>query len=384
MTEGRSPAVEFLARAFKSYYFRHVESIEVPQEIERREFGYLNFEGAMVRHLTFPGEGELKAAMVRESPRSAYCSVAYYDSPGLPMEEKGYRSADLAFDIDSDDLNLPCTVEHDFSFCGNCGKPFKTEGEACPNCNSANVSAVHWVCEKCLGAAKEEGIKLVDFLELDFGVSPEQIGVYFSGNRGYHLSVVGSRYDKLDQRGRSEMVEYMEGKGFTVRQMGLLPRRTAAELAPRVPTPNEPGWRGRVAGVISRTEGLGSQEALAHAFVDQPERIDSLLEKAVDLVGVKLDAGVTIDIHRVFRMGGTLHDKSGLLKKRYRSLEEADPLSDAIAFGSEPVRVSVRYSPRFWLLGSSYGPYDRAIVDLPMYAAVYLVAKGLALPAAGE
>jgi DNA primase small subunit len=366
---------------FKSYYFRHVESVEVPEEIGRREFGYLNFDGAMVRHLTFLNEGELKAAMVKESPRSAYCSVAYYDSPALPMEEKGYRRADLAFDIDSDDLNLPCTAEHDFSICGNCGRPFKAGGESCPACSSANVSVVRWVCEKCLGRAREEGAKLVDFLELDFGMSPEEVRVYFSGNRGFHISAVGSKYENLDQRGRSEMVEYLEGKGFTLRQMGLLPRRTADELASKVPTPDEPGWRGRVSAAMERMEGSASREVLAQAFMNQPERIDSLVNKAVEFVGVKLDAGVTIDIHRVFRMGGTLHDKSGLLKKRYRSLDDADPLTDGVAFGSEQVQVYVNYSPRFWLLGNSFGPYDRATVDLPMYAAVYLLAKGLAQPA---
>jgi len=381
VTEGRASPVDFLSRAYKAYYFRHVESVEVPEEIGRREFGYLSFEDAMVRHLTFPNEGEFKAMMVRESPRSAYCSVACYDSPDLPMEEKGLRKADLAFDIDSDDLELPCTAEHDFSLCSNCGKPFKVGGEKCPLCGSSSVSSIHWVCEKCLSGAREEAIKLVDFLQLDFGISSGEIRVYFSGNRGYHLSVVGSEYETLGQRGRSEMVEYISGKGFTARQMSLVPKRTAAELYPRMPTPEEPGWRGRVAATLAKMEGGASREELARAYVEQPERIEGLVQKAVGLSAAKVDAGVTIDTHRVFRMGETLHDKSGLLKKRYARLDGADPLADAVAFGSEPVRVSVSYSPRFWLLGSSFGPYDKARVELPTYAAVYLAAKGLAVPA---
>jgi DNA primase small subunit len=380
LTEGRSSAVEFLSRAYKSYYFRHVESVEVPEEMERREFGYLNFEEAMVRHLTFPTAGEFKAMMVRESPRSAYCSVGYYDSPDLPMEEKGLRKADLAFDIDSDDLDLPCTSEHDFSLCGSCGKPFRTGGEKCPLCGSSTVSPIHWVCDKCLSGAHEEAVKLVDFLELDFGMSPSEVRVYFSGNRGFHVSVVGSKYETLDQRGRSEMVEYMAGKGFTARQMGLISKRTAADLYPRLPTPEEPGWRGRVAAMLAKME-VGSREDLARAYAEQPERIEGLVEKAIGMCAARVDAGVTIDTHRVFRMGETLHDKSGLLKKRYDRLDGADPLVDAVAFGSEPTRVSVGYSPRFWLLGASFGPYDRARIELPTYAAVYLVAKGLAEPA---
>jgi DNA primase small subunit len=380
LTEGRGPAADFLARAYKAYYFRHVESVEVPEEIGDREFGYLNFDDAMVRHLTFPNEGELKAMMVRESPRSAYCSVAYYDAPELPMEEKGYRKADLAFDIDSGDLNLPCTTEHDFSLCGNCGRPFRTGGESCPLCGSVNVSSVHLACEKCLTGAKEEAIKLVNVLQLDFGVAPGEIRAYFSGNRGYHLSVVGSKYENLDQRGRSEMVEYMAGRGLTARQLGLMPRRSVVELVSKVPSPEEPGWRGRVAAALEETEGTGTREALAKAFTEQPERMEGLVKEAVDRISVKLDAGVTIDTHRVFRMGQTLHDKSGLLKKRYWDLDSADPLVDAVAFGSEPVRVQVTHSPRFWLLGSSLGPYEKASVELPTYGAVYLMAKGLAEP----
>ncbi len=211
--ERRNPSADFLAKAFKSYYFHHVESVEIPEEIPRREFGYLNFDGEMVRHLTFPSKGEFKAVMVRESPRSAYCSVAYYDFPNLPMEEKGFKKADLAFDIDSDDLNLPCTAEHDFSICGSCKKPSKTGGDKCPHCGSAEVSNIHWVCEKCLGAAKEEGIKLVDFLESDFGVAQDEIGVYFSGNRGFHVSVVGSKYEGLDQRGGRRWSSTSRGRG---------------------------------------------------------------------------------------------------------------------------------------------------------------------------
>ncbi|HVP23720.1 MAG TPA: DNA primase small subunit domain-containing protein [Conexivisphaerales archaeon] len=382
--EAHDPALEFLSKAFRSYYFRHVESVEIPEDMRRREFGYLNFEGAMVRHLTFPNEGEFKAMMVREAPRSAYCSVAYYDSPGLAMEEKGYRKADLAFDIDSGDLNLPCTEKHDFYICGSCGEPFRIKADKCPRCGSSDVAAVHFACDRCLGAAKEEAVKLVDFLELDFGVGPGQTAVYFSGNRGFHVSVVGSKYETVDQRGRAEMVEYVEGKGFGLKQVGLLPRRTAEELAPKLPLVGERGWRGRVASVVYGVEGLGSQEALARAFVEQPDRIGSLVTKAIEEAGVKLDEGVTIDTHRVFRMGGTLHDKSGLLKKRYASLDGANPLDDAVAFGGEPVRVNVKYSPEFRLLGTSFGPYEKESLELPMYAAVYLAAKGLAVPGRGK
>jgi DNA primase small subunit len=128
-------------------------------------------------------------------------------------------------------------------------------------------------------------------------------------------------------------------------------------------------------------EGGASREEVAKAFAEHPDRMESLVQKAVDSASAKVDAGVTIDTHRVFRMGETLHDKSGLLKKRYDRLDATDPLVDAVAFGSEPVRVSVGYSPRFWILGSAFGPYDKVQIEVPTYAAVYLMAKGLAKPA---
>lgn len=100
------------------------------------------------------------------------------------------------------------------------------------------------------------------------------------------------------------MVEYLEGKGFGARQLGLLPRRTADELVSKVATPEEPGWRGRVAKAMMTLEGVGSREALVQLYVQQPERVDSLLKKAVELMGARVDGGVTIDTHRVFRMEG--------------------------------------------------------------------------------
>jgi DNA primase small subunit len=378
MAEGKMTSKEFLTKAFRGYYFRRIGSVEAPEEIASREFGYLNFDDVMIRHISFQNEGELKAMLFKETPRSAYCSVAYYDSPSLSMDEKGYRKADLAFDIDSDDLNLSCTEEHDFRICSSCGKPFKKGGDSCPSCGSSQVSTVHWACDKCLTAAKEEAQKLVDFLELDLGVLPSDIRVHFSGNRGYHLSVVGSKYETIDQRGRSEIVEYIAGKGLTSKQLGLMLRRPASEILQRLPFPEEPGWRGRVAGAFGKIQGMESREAVAKALAEHPEAAEGLVGKAVEMTGVRVDAGVTIDIHRVFRMGGTLHDKSGLIKKRYQRLEEADPMTDAVGLGGEPVKVSILYSPRFNLLGSGFGPYEAAHEVLPTYAAAYLMAKGLA------
>jgi len=87
---------------------------------------------------------------------------------------------------------------------------------------------------------------------------------------------------------------------------------------------------------------------------------------------------VTTDIHRVFRMPGTLHGSTGLLKMKVKSLDRFKPLSDPVVLGSTRVKVTVKYSPQFTLNGERLGPFKSESVSIPAYAAVYLLARGLA------
>ena len=42
----------------------------------------------------------------------------------LPMNEKDWKEADLIFDIDAKDLNLPCRESHTISICNECNRSF--------------------------------------------------------------------------------------------------------------------------------------------------------------------------------------------------------------------------------------------------------------------
>ena len=79
----------------------------------------------------------------------------------------------------------------------------------------------------------------MEFLESDFGVSGSQIKVYFSGNAGYHVEVIDNGLDSLDQHGRAEISDYLTGQGAMVAVY------KSAKLSP-----NDPGWRGRVARYV--------------------------------------------------------------------------------------------------------------------------------------
>src|SRR2546426_1145649 len=277
--------IRFLKATYKEHYFRDSDRIEFPSKIEEREFGYMPFGGGMVRHLTFRSAGEAVAEIVRQAPSSVYCSNALYDSPSLPMEEKGWKGAELIFDIDASDISTPCKREHDVWFCHDCiSKGRLPKPQRCPNCAQANIEEIHNVCEVCLDAAKDHAARLIRLLTEDFSVQPSAITTYFSGNRGYHLHVHDSR----------------------------------------------------------------------------------------------VDPSVTTDIHRVFRMPGTLHGSTGLLKMKVKSLDRFEPLSDPVVLGSARVKVSVKYSPQFKLNGEKLGPFKSESVSIPTYAAVYLLARGLA------
>ena len=102
-----------------------------------------------------------------------------------------------------------------------------------------------------------------------------------------------------------------------------------------------------------------------------------LAEQVVLVNAALIDESVTTDIHRVFRMAGTLHGNSGLMKKRVESLERFDPQIEPVVLSGEDVRVHVYYSPEFNLNGMKFGPYNSSTVQIPIYAAVFLLARGL-------
>jgi DNA primase small subunit len=96
-------------------------------------------------------------------------------------------------------------------------------------------------------------------------------------------------------------------------------------------------------------------------------------------LGVRIDPQVTMDVHRIFRMPGTINSKSGLVKMRCSDLESFDPLDESCLLGDNEVKVNtkVRSQINFKLKGQSFRIKENNL-KLPLFAAVYLVCKGLA------
>jgi DNA primase small subunit len=342
----------FLRRTYREHYFKHHDDVEVPTMIQNREFGYIPFGKRMTRHLSYSSPGELAADLVKQAPSSVFCSNAVYSNPTLAMDEKGWRGAELIFDIDASSIPTGCMHKHSYWTCKACGKVIRSaeRPQCCPKCEGTSTAQLHWSCAECLGATKDHVSRLIGFLTRDFGVPSAGIRVYFSGNRGYHLHVEDERFEGMDQSARAEIANYVKGTGL-VRPQG-------SSSAP-VGATGRGGWLERTATPASK---------------NQPQR----LEQVIGALGSRIDESVTTDIHRIFRMPGTLHGSSGLLKMRVHDLEGFRPDYDPVVLGDEEVTLSVQGSPAFSLRGRTFGPYSSEEPELPTYAATYLMTKGLA------
>jgi DNA primase small subunit len=233
---------------FKEYYFKHIEQIEPPTRMAEREFGYMTFDRAMIRHLAIKSAGELRSLILKEAPNSVYYSTSFYNDPSLQMHEKGWNGGELVFDIDADTLASPCRQKHDKWICRECGyQELGVKPEKCPNCKGKRLHELNIACEVCLDAAKKEALNLLDILTEDFGLSRREIEVFFSGSMGYHISVTNPVFEAADQAARNEIVDYVSGHSLLITSLGITKKLTHDELTQKLPSPSDKGWRGRVA-----------------------------------------------------------------------------------------------------------------------------------------
>ena len=202
---------------------------------------------------------------------------------------------------------------------------------------------------------------MISFLTDDFGVEPGAIRVYFSGNRGYHLHVFDKRFDLLDPQARAEIAEYMKASSLPANQT------IASTLRRRPPSsPQGAGWTRRITGYVgARRE-------------DYPGTLQKLISEAISSQRALIDSSVTTDIHRVFRLAGTLHGETGMSKTRVESIDRFDPQEDPVVLSDRLVRVQVAFFPRFRLRHRDFGPFEEPeSVELPTFAAVSILTRGL-------
>jgi DNA primase small subunit len=353
--------ISFLRQAYREYYFRRADFIEFPNDLYSREFGYIPFGGGMVRHLSFRSRGEAVAEILKQSPSSVYCSNAKYESPTAPIEEKGWLGAELIFDIDATDIPTPCKRGHDLWYCEKC----RSSGRLprLPKCSKCGgpTAEFHGTCDTCLTAAMAHVLRVIDFLTEDFGVPREAVKLYFSGNRGYHLHISDERFYLLDQLARAEVADYVRGASLPPNQtIASTFRRRSADAGPQ-----GGGWTRRIMRYVEvKREGYQGT-------------LQRLISDAISSQRALVDSSVTTDVHRVFRLAGTLHGNTGMCKIRVESVDRFDPQRDPVVLSSKPVAVKVDFYPRFRVNGVEFGPFRSQMAELPAYAAVSILTRGL-------
>ena len=398
---------DFVYQKFCEYYRDPATVIPSPIFAEQREFGYLMFkERFMVRHRRFSGISGLRAALSQTIPSDVYHSVAYYENPDFDMDKKGWLGADLVFDIDADHIPTACNKIHDEFTCAKCG--FCGRGltpEECPACGGTKFEVKTWPCELCIQSARDEAAKLLDMLGNDFGFAQDELHVFFSGHRGYHVHVETEAVRSMDAMARKEIVDYVTGLGLSVLDRDASEKR-GKKTAKKFNLHNF-GWNRRLKMgmqnfILNATKEdlreiglrnaalLNSKDAVVARCINEGrwESINGvsvqtwlrLAEHVRDLQSSKIDTVVTTDIHRLIRMNGTLHGKTGLKKVEFpaEKLADFDPFAGAVAFKKGEVKVCVSDAPEFKMSGRTLGPYKNETKELPTAAAVMLICKGRA------
>jgi DNA primase small subunit len=400
---------DFVSRKFHEFYADPSNHVPAPTAIQQREFAFLLLkERMMVRHRSVSSLNGLRKLLCDLEPSDVYHSCAYYEYPEADMDKKGWLGADLVFDIDADHIPTSCDKIHDEWTCGKCG--FSGKGitpENCPVCNGQKFDAKTWPCERCVGSTKEKTAKLIDMLETDFGFSESEIRVFFSGHRGYHVHVETEAVRTLDAIARKEIVDYVYGlglAGFDDRPVEKRRRKSGT----RVFSLHDFGWNKRIKrgmqkfilnatkedlnniGIKRAEPILQNKEAIAKRYIEEnrwtsakgigTETWKKIALHVKNLEAANIDTVVTTDIHRLIRMNGTLHGKTGLKKVEFpvNRLEGFDPFKEALAFKKGTAKVIVSSAPEFRLGEDTFGPFTNEKVELPTAAAILLICKGRA------
>ena len=365
--------LKFLEESFKQYYFDHFDLIHVPDRSNEREYGYKKFNSGMIRHLSLKTDKDLHLMLMTNLPSDVFCSNGYYSFPNLPMTEKDWKEADLIFDIDAKDLELSCRKDHTCMKCASCAEISLVQ-DACPKCKSNKLDLISLPCQNCISGVKKEVLNLVKILTSDLQIDDKNIRISFSGNEGFHVYVTNSSYNQLGSNERRDLIDYVKFQNAIPERFGFPKNKPSRSSFPDL---GDSGWSGRVAKDLFGSKSKRSK-TITKVISDGRVAYQQRLEEMKNSIGVKIDSNVTSDIHRIFRLEGSLNSKSGLVKLVCEDIEKFNPYTEACLIDDKPVEISVNLPIKFRLKNTDFGPYANEKISVPRYAAVYMICKGIA------
>lgn len=382
-----------ILREFENYYEN--AKVHLPPRFTTREYGFMFFDKEYVsRHIKFSREIDVRGFLIKKVPSHAYYSTAYYKVPDASsMDEKGWLGADLVFDLDAD--HVPSSKDKTY--------------------------------EQMLEIIKKELKKLInDFLISDFGLNENAINIFFSGGRGYHVHIRREDFISLKSKERREIVSYIRGSGLT--RADLFSERIKnkkGEKSISFNSDSEYGWSGKftklskiyLKSLLSDYES-GNIEIIKDQFQKDSELVDPALRElfedsgkkiktiintnSFDLLSYKtakllsdllenkvfsnmkgeIDEPVTIDIHRLIRLPGSLHGKTGFVvtNVKYKNLDDFEPLREAIApvFLNRYMKIKMIQPLQIKINDELFDLKYSEIVDAPLYLAIFCVLRNIA------
>ncbi|MFW6321114.1 MAG: DNA primase small subunit PriS [Halohasta sp.] len=373
---------EFLRERFGDYY--RASTVALPPASNEREWGHIPWTPGtgttMVRHQSQLDLGDVDDFLAREAPRHAYFSAARYTDPSAStMSQKGWRGADLVFDLDADHL---------------------------PGVDPAETTYA-----EMLSACKDALYRLLEFIEEDFGF--EDVEIVFSGGRGYHVHVRDESIQDLDSDARREIVDYVLAEGLDTD--GLI-RTVSPGATNRRMLKTEGGWGRRVhrellsitdeltsldeseaTARLKEIDGIGDKSAatILTALAKNPDAIRTgnmeaggpgirkftkeVIAEVTETETAPIDEPVTTDTHRLIRLPKTLHGGSGLVVRPIdrEDLDEFAPLVDAIPEAFRDGEVTIRVDePRRIELDGDITKLEPGVHTVATYVGVFLMARG--------
>jgi len=349
-----------------------------PSEVSRREFGFGFQKKIDYRHKAFNGCEALRDFLVRETPRYVSCSAAYYDLPGArPMERKGYRGADLVFDLDT-------SYAHELH------------------------EHLELVCPYCLNRVKQDAQQLVEeFLVKDFGLSSQEIWVNYSGSKGFHIHMQSQPVRELSAEARRQLLGYLTGEGVSLERILVKKQLGQGRFKLAGPTKASRGWPRKLYNTahaflekctVKDLTERGARKVDANKIVEnrafllkQVEEGNwdampglrkvwaNLLEAAKKLRGLEVDQGVTFDLARILRLEDSIHGDTGLVAKKAggaSELEKFDPLKHALSANPKQFASVVPNSDlKFQLMEQTFELKANEKVEVPDPVALLLLCK---------
>ena len=379
-----SPESDFLQQMFSTYYKKHV--IDSVPDVPYREFGFGVYKRKIAnRNMAFTNVNEVNSFLRDRKPLFFSYSNAYYKFPArTPMSNKELFKADIIYEFDADELGLEVPV----------------------------INEIQWFKPVHLEEAKRQVFRLLDFLHNDFGFSDDGVAINFSGKAGFHVHLRSKSIQDLNKRARIELVDYLTAQNMDFTNLGFDFDSFVA--------PKQKGlWQARL--IIGLKEFFEKDTKEISKLTDFPTKKVSPLVKSKDALFSSLDKGVlmqvegrkggefwkkvleivakservpidrqtSIDLHKIIRVPATLHGDTGMVAKiiPIDSLKDFDAFNDSVVFDEKfakefdlnTIKVTVKEAPAFELLNKKFGPYKDEVVELPLFAAAYLVGKGAAV-----